>query len=264
MKNKRTPQKKSFPRQLISGAVYTALASVVVAVTVNTTIGLLQDRNLPLPESSPENINTTLPSVPDIPKLKLPELDAVGEDISDSRSVSDTAEGVTDIITEAVPENTADTQITPLDFEIPEDANLGIDRFIKPCDGYVLKEHSADVPVYSATMSDYRIHIGVDVTGDIGTPVAAVCGGIVTDILDDDLYGKTVCVKARDGYLIRYSNLLPDLNAQISVGETVATGDIIGGIGDTALCEAVDSSHLHLEIFDADGNGINPEDLISF
>jgi murein DD-endopeptidase MepM/ murein hydrolase activator NlpD len=79
-----------------------------------------------------------------------------------------------------------------LEFSIPSDANLGLSKFIKPCDGYVSKEHSLTIPVYSPTMSDYRTHHGVDVTGEAGDVVYVVCGGIVRDIYDDDLYGKTV------------------------------------------------------------------------
>ena len=187
-------------------------------------------------------------------------------DTNDNSSpVSDSPSGIDSLITDADPtgditESSTVTQV-PL---IPEDAQLGISKFLKPCDGYVSKEHSADVPVYSTTLSDYRIHIGVDVTGEIGTPVCAVNGGIVTDIYDDDLYGKTVCIQNRDGYTMKYSNLLPTINANVAVGTLITTGQTIGGIGDTALCEAVDTSHLHLEIYDKDGNPIDPEDLISF
>jgi len=267
MKKNKNHEKKSLLRQLISGTVYVALASVVVAVTVNTTAHLLSDRNTNIPDASPDNINVELPSVPDIPPLTLPELSSnTPLNISDdaSKQVSDTADGVNSIITETLEHDTPENTQEIINLEIPADADLGIDRFIKPCDGYVSKEHSADIPVYSATLSDYRIHLGVDVTGDIGTPVSAVCGGIVSDIYDDDLLGKTVSIKTRSGYTVKYSNLLPTLNAPVVIGAVVATGDIIGGIGDTALSEVVDSSHLHLEIYDSDDLPVNPEDLICF
>lgn len=268
MKNKNSGH-KSLKKQLLSGTVYVALAAVVVAVTVNTTVGILSGGNVEIPDSTPQNTNLELPSIPDIPKIDIPELSLDLSDNSlssdtqeDTFPVSDSPDGIDSVITEApLSENTGAVTEAPA---IPEDAQLGIDRFIKPCDGYVSKEHSADIPVYSTTLSDYRIHIGVDVTGDIGTPVCAVNGGVVTDIYDDDLYGKTVCIQNRDGYTMKYSNLLPTVNANITVGSIVTTGQTIGGIGDTALCEAVDTSHLHLEIYNSDGNPIDPEDLISF
>lgn len=267
MKRNKNSEKKSLFRQLISGTVYVALASVVVAVTVNTTAGLLSGNNASIPDTVPEKLGTELPSVPDIPPLTLPEI--VVENTSEltneaTHPVSDTADGINSIITVEEDEETVQSDVEPLNIEFTEDADLGIDRFIKPCDGFVSKEHSVDIPVYSATMSDYRIHVGVDVTGDIGTPVSAVCGGIISKIYDDDLLGKTVCVTSKSGYTVKYSNLLPTLNAPISEGAVIATGDTIGGIGDTALGEAVDVSHLHLEIYDSDGNPVNPENLISF
>lgn len=266
MKNKTSGQ-KSLKKQLISGTVYVALAAVVVAVTVNTTVGILSGGNVEIP-NSPENTNLELPSIPDIPKIDIPELslDLSGDSLlqdtkEDTSPVSDSPDGIDSVITENPVTEAANS---PAPLAIPDDAKLGFDKFIKPCDGYVSKEHSIDIPVYSTTLSDYRIHIGVDVTGDIGTPVCAVNGGIVTDIYDDDLYGKTVCIQNRNGYTMKYSNLLPALNANVTVGSLVTTGQTIGGIGDTALCEAVDASHLHLEIYDSDGNPVDPEDLISF
>lgn len=263
MKNKNTAH-KALKKQLLSGTIYVALAAVVVAVTVNTTVGILSGKDVKIPDSTPQNMSLDLPSIPDIPKIDIPELslnlpDNSNDDVS---PVSDSPDGIDSVITETpVAENAGTISEIPL---IPDDAELGFDKFIKPCDGYVSKEHSADVPVYSTTLSDYRIHIGVDITGEIGTPVCAVNGGIVTDIYDDDLYGKTVCIQNRDGYTVKYSNLLPTVNANISIGSIVTTGQTIGGIGDTALCEAVDASHLHLEIYDKDGTAVDPEDLISF
>lgn len=261
MKNKNNAS-KSTKRQLISGTVYIALAAVVAAVTVNTTVGILSGRNSNLSDSTPYDISIDLPEIPELQKIDIPELPlSVTETPSlsdDTSPVSDTVSGVDSVVTEDVATIKEDIPF------IPEDAELGIDRFIKPCDGYVAKEHSADVPVYSTTLSDYRIHVGVDVTGEIGTPVSAVIGGVVTDIYNDDLYGTTVCTKSKDGYTVKYSNLLPTVNSNITKDALITTGQTIGGIGDTALCEAVEPSHLHLEIYDSDGTPVNPEDLISF
>lgn len=257
MKNKNTSRK----RQFFSAGVYVALAAVVVAVSVNTTVGLLSNRWEDLPDTTPDNISIELPELAELPEIVIPELSVEPTDtvLPDAAPVSDSPEGVSSEVSTG-----AENVLTPDPLVIPEDAFLGIEKYIKPCDGYVLKEHSSDVPVYSNTLSDYRVHVGVDVTGEVGTPVCAVIGGIVTDIYDDDMYGKTVCVMAKDGNTVKYSSLLPTVNADISVGAVISTGHVIGGIGDTALCEAVDPSHLHLEIHDADGNPLDPEDLISF
>ncbi len=264
--NNKNPDKKSLKRQLISGTVYVALAAVVVAVTLNTTVGLLSGTEYEMPKTDSISTAPGLSDTLELPRVDLPNLTLTIPDVDtvpETAPVVETPDNVNSEVSEEIsllpaPQEAADTPI------IPEDADLGIDRFIKPCDGYVSKEHSADVPVYSTTLSDYRIHIGVDVTGEVGTPVMAICGGIVTDIYSDDLYGKTVCIQNKDGYTVKYSNLLPTVNANVTVGALISTGDVIGGIGDTALCEAVDPSHLHLEMYDSNGSAVDPEDFISF
>ena len=264
MKNNKN-SRKGFGKQLVGGVIYSLLACVVVAVSVNTTLSLLSKNDIELPETMPQNTNLELPGIADIPKITLPDIsldlsyDTPSPEQVESAPVADLPQGVDSVITDAEePQNISDSPV------IPENAVLGFDKFIKPCDGYVAKEHSVELPVYSTTLSDYRVHTGIDVTGEIGTPVACVNGGVVTDIFDDDLYGTTVCIKNRDGYTTKYSNLLPTLNADILVGAVITTGQIIGGIGDTALSEAIDPPHLHLEIYDSNGNAIDPEDLISF
>ena len=260
--------KSSFRRQLISGAIYAALAVVISAVTINTTVGMLTAKDkIEIPDAPSDNISVEIPSLPEISELVLPEIDTqtLPDDASSLQTspVSETPSGVDSTVTEPILLTEQVNEETDV-FGIPADADLGIDRFVKPCDGYVQKEHSAEIPVYSATMADYRVHVGVDVTGEPGAPVCAVIGGIVSDVYNDDLYGKTVCITSRGGYTVKYSNLLPTLNGNIEKGALIKTGDVLGGIGDTALCEAVDPSHVHIEIYDSDGLAIDPENLISF
>lgn len=268
---KNNPQKKSLKRQLLSGTVYVALAAVVAAVTINTTVGLLSG-NAPLPDAPDfDQIKTELPSIPDIPPVSIPKTDALSlpslPEIS--HSVSDTADGISseilenDVISDPVP---VETVTVPMEIteRIPKDLNMGYDGFIKPCGGYVSKGFSVEVPVYSSTMSDYRTHCGADITGETGDAVYVVCGGLVTDIYDDDLYGKTVVMETVTGYTVKYSNLLPELNAKTKVDALLPTGTELGGIGKTAICEAVEPSHLHIEIYDPEGLAVDPEDLIDF
>lgn len=268
MKKKRgTPEKKSLKRQLLSGTIYVALAAVVVAVAVNTTVGLISDKTeVPQIDNTSEELRNDIPSVPivpSVPKLTIPDITVPK---TDDGTVSGVMDGINPDITETIPEPVImpSENIAADEISIPEDANLGLDRFIKPCNGYVSKGHSTDMPVYSITMSDYRTHAGVDIVEDPATPIVCVSGGVVSDIYNDDLYGMTVEIKNREGYTVRYSNLLPTLNAGVEVGAILKTGDEIGGIGETALCESLETSHLHLEIYDPEGVAVNPEDLISF
>ncbi len=255
---KKNQEKKSLKRQLMSGAVYVALASVMIAVTVNTTVGMISKRNTVDMENSLSNLASDLPSIPSIPSI--PSLDIPKTDILPAPDLSAPVNDTPKNIDATVTQEPAVIQ----EISIPEDAYLGFDKYINPCAGFVIKEFSLEVPVYSTTMGDYRTHSGVDISADKGTQVYAVIGGVVTDIYDDDLLGKTVCMKNEDGYTIRYSNLMPDLHAGVQVGAVLETGSLIGGVGDTAISEYVEASHLHLEFVSPDGECVNPEDFIDF
>jgi murein DD-endopeptidase MepM/ murein hydrolase activator NlpD len=86
-----------------------------------------------------------------------------------------------------------------------------------------------------------------------------VSNGVISDIYDDYLYGTTVVIEHKDGIKSVYSNLSADLPTETVIGRTVITGEIIGGIGQTAVCEAAEAHHLHLEMI-KDGEYVNPEE----
>ena len=148
--------------------------------------------------------------------------------------------------------------------EEPEEAvfEYGFDGFIKPCSGYISKEFSNDLPVYSVSMYDYRAHNGVDIVGEVGTPVKASSNGVISEVYDDYLYGTTVVIEHDDGIKSVYSNLSPDLPVETTVGRAVITGEIIGGIGESAVCEAAEAKHVHFEMI-KDGEYVDPEEYFA-
>ena len=77
------------------------------------------------------------------------------------------------------------------------------------------------------------------------------------------MYGTTVVVEHADGVCQIYSNLSADLPAETVVGRSVMTGEILGGVGNTALCESAEANHLHLEMT-KDGTAVDPEEYIKF
>jgi len=135
--------------------------------------------------------------------------------------------------------------------------------FIKPLNGYVSNQYNPDTPEYSVAMNDYRTHIGIDIDSDIGTDVKAVSDGVVAEVTDDPLMGKTVVINHADNVQSIYMNLQEAIPKDIVVGATVKGGDIIGGVGDTSLIEGTDVPHLHFEM-KKDGDYVNPMDYISF
>lgn len=276
-KNHSNPEKRTLKKQLISGGVYIALSAVAVAVTVNTAVSMLS-KNTDLPSIDD---SLKLPTVPEniaVPEIDLPNTGNLLTFPDKDISVSDSPSGISAEITQSEASGISDTVPTEelsqteessidkpiLDVaEISSNANLGENVFVKPCDGFITVGHSVDMPVYSPTLGDYRTHSGVDIAADMGAIVKAVKGGVVTKIYSDDLYGSCLELETPDGYTFVYSNLTPALSEGIEEGIAVSTGTIIGSVGDSAILEAAQESHLHFELR-KDGASIDPEDVISF
>lgn len=129
--------------------------------------------------------------------------------------------------------------------------------FVMPVTGEVVKKYSETELVYSATYHDMRIHSGIDIKPTGNTAVCSASKGKVTAIDENTSYGSTVTVDHGNGIFFRYCGLN---NINVSEGDTVSAGDIIGQIG-TVNCECADEAHLHLEAF-KDSVPVSPSKLL--
>lgn len=134
--------------------------------------------------------------------------------------------------------------------------------FIMPVEGVIGTTHSADAPVYSDTLDEWRVHTGIDIMTDEDAPVYAAEDGVITSMKSDPLLGFTVEITHRDGVRTVYSNLKKEGVTPVSVGDEVKKGDRIGTVGDTAISEIADEAHLHLEVY-VDGASRDPMDFIA-
>ena len=105
-------------------------------------------------------------------------------------------------------------------------------------------------------MGDWRTHDGVDIACAPGTPVMAPAGGMVADLYHDDLMGMTVVISHADGVVSTCSNL--ESIPTVEIGDTVRTGEIIGSVGESAIAESREASHLHLSM---SKNGVSVDPL---
>ncbi len=128
-----------------------------------------------------------------------------------------------------------------------------------PMIGGILKEYSADDLVYSETMKDWRTHNGVDIAGEIGSQVKAAADGVVEQVYEDDLLGIVVVIGHSGQVQTLYGNL-QSLDF-IKVGRQVKAGDIIGGVGDSALTESADEAHLHFEVL-VNKENVDPKSML--
>ena len=130
---------------------------------------------------------------------------------------------------------------------------------VMPVSGEVSREHAMDRLVYNATTRDWRVHNGVDLQAEAGTPVAAAMAGTVTAVYEDELYGTTVVIRHADGYSTHYSSLAQD--PAVAAGDTVTAGQTVGHVADTALLEVSDGPHLHLEVYQS-GAPVDPTEFL--
>ncbi|MDR2502049.1 MAG: M23 family metallopeptidase [Oscillospiraceae bacterium] len=127
--------------------------------------------------------------------------------------------------------------------------------FIWPVIGNIIQEYSVEALVYNRTMGDWRTHRGVDVAAAIGAKIYAVADGTVSDILQDDMLGTVVIIDHGLDLKSKYCNLAA--TPTVKKGDKIASGAVIGSVGETALGETGDVSHLHFEM-EKDGETVDP------
>ena len=133
--------------------------------------------------------------------------------------------------------------------------------FISPVSGTVSKNHSLEMPVFSLTLGEWRVHTGIDIACEEGAGVFASEAGVVSGIYSDPMLGYTVEITHANDIKTRYSNLASDV-ASLKVGDTVALGDKIGVVGDSSVSELAEEPHLHFEVLLKDVK-VNPLDYIN-
>ena len=119
-------------------------------------------------------------------------------------------------------------------------------NFEKPVEGEIVKEFAKDNLLYSATLQEWTVHTGVDISAEKTTVVKAAEAGTVKSIKNDPRYGLTIVVEHANGFETVYANLLS--SEFVVEGEKVEKGQSLGTVGNTAAFEIADEPHLHFEI----------------
>lgn len=99
---------------------------------------------------------------------------------------------------------------------------------------------------------DVRMHHGVDLDADSGTPIAAISDGIVAFAGERGGYGNLVIIDHGGGYETRYAH---QEHLTVTAGDLVNAGDLIGSVGSTGNSTG---PHLHFEVR-RDGVSVDPE-----
>ena len=193
----------------INRAVY--LTAIVILLTFSVVLALTVATN-----RANKKDDDTLPDIP-----------------SDATSETPSDEGTT-------PEDGTDSNPTVNDV-VPELA-------LPVSAGTLTKRHSVDTQVFSPTMNDYRIHLGVDIATEASAPVCAAADGTVAQLWEDPMMGWCVALTHTGDAVSVYKNLAADFAEGITVGAEVKAGQLLGKVGDSAMLEIAEEPHLHLEM----------------
>ena len=141
-----------------------------------------------------------------------------------------------------VPKTTAPSPTVPPATTAPETPL----KTMSPVTGEAIVGYSMEALSYNQTTRDWRVHNGVDIAAEAGSPVCAAADGEVYTVYKDDALGHTVVIRHNGGYTTRYSSLSEDV--AVKAGDTVTMGAVIGYVSDSALVETTLGSHVHFSV----------------
>ena len=123
-----------------------------------------------------------------------------------------------------------------------------IPSFILPVNGSLTNKHDPDIQVFSQTMQDYRVHLGIDLVTKENASVYAAADGKIAKIWKDDFMGYCMAISHSGNCVTVYKNLSEILPAGITEGCSVRAGQLIATVGESAMIEIASEPHLHFEM----------------
>lgn len=235
-------------KNLLAASLYIALAVMIVTVVAVTVISVAKKAKdiMPSKEESSQTADKeseplTRPTAPTEPTEEQKPSVAPSEDKNTiTPPESDGSHAVDEPVVDKMP-----------------------DSFSVPANGYISKGYEGDLPVWSVTMEDYRIHDGIDVLCDSDTEVYACADGTVESVYEDPLMGYAVTVYHGGGLRSTYMGLTGEYPSGIAPGVKVVEGQVLAWVGDTALIECAEPKHLHF-VMTLDEETVDPQDYIAF
>lgn len=137
-----------------------------------------------------------------------------------------------------------------------------IPLFSLPAEGVLGKEHDPTVQVFSNTLGEWRVHLGIDIMTNAAAPVYAAASGKVSQISDDPLWGKCIWIEHDGDAVSIYRGLSDELADGIEVGAKVDEGRLLGAVGEGGILELAEDPHLHFEM-KVGGTDVDPIEYFS-
>lgn len=143
-----------------------------------------------------------------------------------------------------------------------------VEKFAKPfsVDAQVLKPffdvyQDLSVQVSAVTYFEgvYRPNMGVDFGNDNKAfNVTASASGVVSDVFDDPIFGKSVVITSENGYIITYQSLA---DVVVSAHNTIKQGDLIGVASENVYNPEL-NKHLHVSV-ERNGSFLNFAEILN-
>lgn len=118
--------------------------------------------------------------------------------------------------------------------------------FSVPVQGTVCLDYTKGTLIYSKTLDQYIVHSGIDIEAPLNSPVSAAADGVISKVEETKDMGITIWISHKNNITTVYSNL--STAEMVETGQKVKKGDVISGVGDTALFETIEVPHLHFEV----------------
>ncbi len=117
-----------------------------------------------------------------------------------------------------------------------------------PAEGILGNDHDPTVQVFSNTLGEWRVHLGIDIMTEASAPVYAAAKGKIKQIADDPMWGKCIWIEHDGDAVSVYRGLSDDLADGIEVGAKVNEDTLLGAVGEGGVLELADEPHLHFEM----------------
>ena len=133
-------------------------------------------------------------------------------------------------------------------------------KTVSPVSGAEIFGYSMEALSYNQTTRDWRVHNGIDLAAEDGTPILAAADGQVFSVKEDEALGHMVIIRHDEGYTTRYGSLAEEV--MVKTGDRVTAGQTIGYAGDSAITENTLGSHVHFSVTRHD-QPVDPAEFLS-
>ena len=124
--------------------------------------------------------------------------------------------------------------------------------WINPAEGMVTSSYGIrENPV----LNKKEFHNGIDIGVVVGTEVAAVHSGVITNIRTSPTFGEVLEYETEDGYKVMFAHLSEVL---VKKGDKIKQGDIVAKSGNSGLSTG---PHLHYSLW-KNGQLTDPMDYV--